>query len=424
MYIRPKDSFISIISFIFHTLKLISLSALLTLTMLSVARAATVDVTTEFIADLSKPQNNSFVNTTPVSGFCNIPTVTCSSGEFSILIPGLDGVKYFDYTSKDFLRNHPSGSFDGTGKDVILTEVNTRQKIQGQFRFTNFGVKYVRMDENSGHLSNALVTMGPVVGNCTRRAAGGGGGGIAYWGLKIPKERVTCYQALSSGSLGLFQGDIRLEEISFGYTLDVPNPLGIYSGEYEGEVVYSVGDGGDIDFNAETTSDTEIRIKIKATVRHAFQLKFPSEGDIKVSLAPRGGWSQWVNGGRVPDSLSQEVPFTLSSTSGFTVNMRCEYDSGTGCALRETTSPTGEKIPLEVSLTLPGYKTENGTEARNLLLNSLPAGHVILPPGEFVIHRRSQIDFRVPKPGVEMMVKSPGSTWQGAVTLVFDTQVD
>ncbi|XUV82541.1 hypothetical protein ACREYP_03625 [Enterobacter sp. TMH.L2] len=396
-----------------------ALSALLLLAMISTVNAATVDVTTEFIADLQQPQKNAFVNTTPVSGFCSQHSTLCNVGEFSILIPGVSAEKYFDYTS-DNPRNYTSISLDGTARNIVLRDDKTGNQITGVFRLAFFGMQHTSLD--GYNMFNAMNGAGRYPqGGCSGRIGVGTSYNVFRHGWGVPEKKLTCWRKLSNS----FQGDVRISDFSFGYTLETPNPLGVYSGEYEGEVVYTVGEGEDIDFNAETTSDTEIRIKIKATVRHAFQVKFPSDAEfIKVSLAPKGGWSQWANGGRVPDSLSQEVPFTLSSTSGFTVNMRCEYDLEGACALRETTSPTGEKIPLEVSLTLPGYKTENGREARNLLLNSLPAGHVILPPGEFVVHRRSQVDFKVRKPGVETMVKSPGSTWKGVVTLLFDAQAD
>ncbi|NIG32247.1 hypothetical protein F3J27_22565, partial [Enterobacter sp. Ap-916] len=349
-----------------------ALSALLLLAMISTVNAATVNVTTEFIADLQQPQKNAFVNTTPVSGFCSQHSTLCNVGEFSILVPGLSAEKYFDSTSNN-VRNYTSISLDGTTRNIVLRDDKTGNQITGVFRLAFFGVQHNSID--GYNITSAMNGVGRYPqGGCSGRV----GVGYMHWyryGWGVPEKKLTCYRELS----GSFQGDVRIADFSFGYTLETPNPLGVYSGEYEGEVVYTVGEGEDIDFHAVTTSDTEIRIKIKATVRHAFQVKFPSDAElIKVSLAPKGGWSQWANGGRVPDTLSQEVPFILSSTSGFTVNMRCEYDLDGACALRETTSPTGEKIPLEVSLTLPGYKTENGREARNLLLNSLPAGHVIL----------------------------------------------
>ncbi|NIF46875.1 hypothetical protein F3J28_03715 [Enterobacter sp. Ap-1006] len=336
-----------------------------------------------------------------------------------MLISGLTGEKYFDYASADLIKNHVSISLDGVTRDVVLTDPKTGNTLESQFRLAFFGMRHNRLDASNGHLFNAMTGTGASPsGGCSGRIGSGGDSWYTHaWG--VPEAKLTCYRKLSDD--GKFQGNVRIDNFSFGYNLTTPNPLAVYSGDYEGEVVYTVGEGGDINFNTETTSDSEIRIKIKATVRHAFKF-FLAPGSENVSLAPKGGWSQWVNGGPVPDLLNKEVPFTLSSTSGFTVNMRCEYDVDEGCALRD--SPTGEKIPLEVALTLPGFKAENGSEVRNLLLNSLPAGHVIQPPGKFVVDRRSQVDFRVRKPGVETMMKSPGSTWRGAVTLVFDTQTE
>ncbi|ATF92930.1 hypothetical protein [Cedecea neteri] len=410
-----------VIKLIYFTRKKIALSALLFLAIVPKANSATVDVTTEFIADLQQPQKNNFVNTTPVSGFCVDFLTFCRSDEFSILIPDLTARKYFDSSSPDLISHHTSISLDGRGKEVTLKDIKTGKMITGIFRLTLFGMQHNRLDNASGHLGSAMSNTGTQPSGGCYGLQGSGGASAVYYkhGWRLPARNVSCYKKLNDGRP--FKGDVRIDNFSFGYTLMVPNPLSIPSGEYEGEVVYSVGDGGDINFNALETSDSEIKINIKATVSHAFYLNF-APGTENVSLAPKGGWGQWRNGGRVPDSLRKEVPFTLSSSSGFTVNMTCTIPSGAGCGLRN--EGTGEDIPLEVALTLPGYKTESGSEVRNLLMDSSPAGHVIAFPGEIVYQRRSQVDFKVRKPGVETMMKSPGSVWKGDVTLIFDTQMD
>ncbi len=413
-----------VINVLFFTRKTIALSGLLILAGMPAARAATVNITTEFIADLSQPQNNKFVNTTSVTGFCAQYPKYCNKNDFSILIPGLTAEKYFDYTSSDLERNHTSISLDGTEREVVLTDYKTGNTVKGMFRLAFFGMRHNRLDSSSGNLVAAMQNTGTSsTGGCSARI-GSGAGSYYNHGWGVPERQVTCYRKLNTDNPDqYFQGNVRITNFSFGYNVVTPDPLSVYAGDYEGEVVYSVGEGGDINFNAETTSDAEIRIKINATVRHAFLLHL-APGTENVSLAPKGGWSQWVNGGRVPEALHKEVPFMLSSSSGFTVRMTCGYYSGPGCALREETGlAVAGEVPLEVNLTLPGYKTEGGHEVRNMLLDT-STEHVIVPPGEFVVHRRSQVDFKVNKPGVETMVKSPGSTWRGGVTLIFDAQTD
>lgn len=403
--------------------KLIALSGWLLLGSISTASAAEVTITTEFIADLAQPQKNMFENKTPQSGFCAWWPSYCYTDEFSIEIDNLATERYFNSEAIDPEEKQVKISLNSQERDVILKD-KIGNVIVGKFRLAFFGMRHSRTSPGDGNLGNLLVGLGPSPkGDCKGRTGSGGGHVYNHGWEVIPNRYAVCYKPFNEGVD--YKGNVTISHFSFGYILVTPNPLDVYAGDYEGSVRYSVGKGMDIDFHDDNGLNDEIIINIKATVRHAFQIKFPSDEEYKkVSLAPRGGWGQWTNGGRVPDSLSKEVPFTLSSTSGFTVNMRCEFDSGTGCALRETTSPTGEKIPLDVSLTLPGFKTDGGNEVRNLLLNSLPAGHVIVPTGEFVVNRRSQVDFKVMKPGVETMMKSPGSTWGGVVTLVFDTQTD
>ncbi|NIF50503.1 hypothetical protein F3J28_22410, partial [Enterobacter sp. Ap-1006] len=125
MHIRQGCNFLFINKPIFCAIKLAALSGIFMLAMMQIVRAATVDVTTEFIADLSQPQKNAFVNTTPVSGFCSETPGYCEQGDFSILIPGLTGEKYFDYASADLIKNHVSISLDGVTRDVVLTDPKT-----------------------------------------------------------------------------------------------------------------------------------------------------------------------------------------------------------------------------------------------------------------------------------------------------------
>ncbi|SQC93256.1 Uncharacterised protein [Cedecea neteri] len=120
-----------VIKLIYFTRKKIALSALLFLAIVPKANSATVDVTTEFIADLQQPQKNNFVNTTPVSGFCVDFLTFCRSDEFSILIPDLTARKYFDSSSPDLISHHTSISLDGRGKEVTLKDIKTRENDYG-----------------------------------------------------------------------------------------------------------------------------------------------------------------------------------------------------------------------------------------------------------------------------------------------------
>jgi hypothetical protein len=387
------------------------------------ARAATVNITAEFSADISQPQRNEFTNTTPMSGFCTELNNVCADGTFSIAVPAITGNKYIDAMTHDYINEWPSVTIDGRSKTITLTEKNTGRIITADFRIT-----FVAMNYTLDHLvSGSVLSMDGLSnrpeGGCQAGNIGSTFNSTSLWGWRVPASKVNCYGRLKSVGSGIpLVSTVNIDNFSLGYSLITPDPLSVYGGIYEGELVYSLGDNGeDIGLHAQTTSDNEIRIHITATVNHAFNLFFPGgSNNLDVKLDAQGGWSQWINGGRIPESLYKEMPFLLTSSTPFVVKMQCGLDGGNqNCGLENTQTHAVE--PVEVALTLPGFKS-NGADVNKLRITTVPNGLVIDPPGVFIADRRSYLDFRVLRPAVETMVKAPGSTWKGAVTLIFDTQ--
>lgn len=381
----------------------------------SFASAAVLNVETEFKADISSPGKNTFKNTTPKSGFCTIYPDRCGTEEFSIIVPGLSAIKAFEKASSD-IKKHTYLSIDGRKRPVVLINKKNGFSTVAEFRWAFFGVQHNRTDGQQDIVSAMLSTGASPTGDCTGKI----GSGIDAWyrhGWGVNNKLSVCYRRLNNDSS---DGEVTVNNFSVGYVLETPKPLELPTGEYEGEVVYTVGEGMDVDFGAKSYSDNEVRIKIKAIVEHSFFYLFPA-GSENVQLSPPNGWSSWINGGQVPDKLTKEVPFTLSSSSGFKVWMECEHNSGTGCGLKN--QATAETVPLDVKFTIPGF-TSNRQPVRNMLLNTDVAGHIIDPPGQFAVDLRSKLDFVVNRPEVEKMVKAPGSNWKGAVTLIFDSEVE
>ncbi len=389
----------------------------------SIIHAATVDITAEFAADISKPQNNKFTNTTPISGFCAEFVNVCANGIFSIAIPGVSASKYLDEMTHDYINELPSVTVDGSQRTITLTEKNTGRTIVANFRITFIAMDYTFTNIVTGSILGLDGLSQRPLGGCTAGNMGSIYNNTSKWGWGVPAQKVDCYGKISQAGSGIpLVATVDINNFSLGYSLQTPDPLNLYGGTYEGEVVYSLGDSGeDIGFHAQSTSDSEIRIHITATVKHAFNIFFPDgKYNLDVRLDAQGGWSSWINGGRVPESLQKAVPFLLTSSTPFVVKMQCGLDGGNqNCGLENR--QTHEVVPLEVMLTLPGFKS-NGTGVNNLRMTSAANGQAIDPPGGFITDRSSHIDFRVLRPGVETMVKSPGSTWKGLVTLIFDTQ--
>ncbi|MDD7998654.1 hypothetical protein [Kosakonia radicincitans] len=390
----------------------------------SIIHAATVDITAEFAADISKPQNNQFTNTTPISGFCAEYPAQCASNEdfnaiFSVIVPGLTAERDLitDWAYPTFMTHHPSLTLDATPRAVELIDPATGRRISANFRLVVVGMTFTRLSGNED-LGLAIANSGPPVwAYCGYETADISDRiGKLAWSIN-GDHKMNCYAQLDS--VYEFTGTVAISDVSIGYILKLPDPLNVYGGDYEGEVIYSIGDGGDVDFHGRNTSDSEIRFHIIATVKHAFNIFFPAgSNNLNVKLDAQGSWNQWVNGGRAPDSLTKDVPFLLTSSTPFVVTMRCGIDGGNqNCGLGNG----NEKVPLDVSLSLPGF-TSNGVGVNNLRLTTAANGVEIDPPGTFLIDQHSYVNFRVPRQGVETMVKSPGSTWKGLVTLVFDTQ--
>lgn len=404
-----------------------ALGSILFLIALSVAQSAfgvEVVLMTEFKPDPTKPTHNKFENKTPVSGFCRDHAIYCQEGEFSVLVPGFKAYKTFDANSGD-LNKHTFISLDGTSKSVTLVDVkNPANQITVQFRWSFFGVRHTSLGDSNMYHAMEGTGLSPQ-GGCSGRMGIGSGSNVRVydhaWGG--PDRVLSCYRMLIKNSN--FKERVMIDNLIIGYTLTTPSPMQTKAGQYEGVIVYRVGDvfntPGYIGLGAEDYNGTdEIRIVIKATVEHVFKVDFPA-GSEQVKLVPREGWSQWINGGRIPEQLQKEVPFTLSSSRGFKVTMLCEHHQGQHCGLKNT--QTAETVPLEVLMSLPGYTTDSGPVLK-YPLTSISNGLTIHAPKEAIFNRRSSLDFQVKKSGVEKMVKEPGSTWRGLVTLIFDTEVE
>lgn len=375
------------------------------------ASAAVVDITAEFKADIRNPGNNRFKNVTPVSGFCAEHPGRCGQEYFTILIPALTARKTFRYESKN-LKDHTWQSIDGRNRSVQLTNSKTGKQTTAQFRWALSSLRYSA--DASQKLGFSMRNASTPEGDCSV-ALSYAHAHTYRLGWRLHPTKGTCYRKLHTQEAN---GDVKLDEISMGYSLTIDRPLELPPGEYRGELVYTVGDGMDVDFGADSYSDTEVRIRIKAIVEHAFYIKFPRD-IMDVHLTPPGGWGSWVNGGVTPQRLSGEVPFFLSSSWGFKVSMLCEHDEGQGCGLRNKAS--GEKVPLDVRMTIPGFLS-HGQPLRGLPLSTGDV-RIVDPPSSLAADLRSKLNFSVSSGGVERMVRDPGSKWEGVVTLVFDSDI-
>ncbi|WP_159377978.1 hypothetical protein [Pantoea dispersa] len=397
---------------------------ILTTTILVTAfttQAVDVQLTTEFKPDITQPQNNKFVNTTPNSGICvRLASICRQYNVYSVNIPGHFGYKMFNPKTSDHLKEGLGYKVDSRTKNIRLTDVKTNKTIEVSFRLTMLAIQFQKTVAG-GQWFDVITYNQGTGGNCTQIRKYLTTPSSVDYIVNVPAAISNCWGRIHTNAT--WSGELGVSQLSFAYELNSPDPLNIPSGEYEGEVVYNVNNGienNGIQFGTERNQHDVVRFKIKAAVEHAFFYRFPA-GSETVMLTPKDGWSRWINGGEVPASLSKEVPFTLTTSQPFKMKILCQYFAGQSCALQKKGGT--EQVPLELNATLPGLKTSSGAEVRDLTLNNSAEGVRLTNDGHYLVNRRSVLNFRVKRPGVEVMVKEPGSSWKGGVTLVFDTEI-
>lgn len=373
----------------------------------SIAKAATVNLTAEYKPDISDLGHTKFKNTTEITGTCAKWPAICLNNQFSIEIPDLSVIKRM-ISGTETLRNSVAIKLDARGRSLVLTD-GSGNALNVRFTLTDISFTRAAVGGRSGN-------PWPITprGGCTTST----GIRTEKWfavAWRFPKDSTsTCWL--------LYQSDVTINEdykfydIGVGYALEIDSPIGLTNGTYSGEVVYSVGSGGDIEFWGHTYSDTEIRFVVTATVQHDFNLQFPA-GSNQVNLEPTGGWGQWLNYGRTPARLERNVQFGLTTSNPVNISLQCQHSVGSQCGLRNL--DTGDLVGLETRVSLPALKAADGSHAQEVLLTSDAAGQTFSPT-QYVYQRNAQVHFRVNKPEVETMLKQPGSRWGGQVTLMFD----
>lgn len=217
---------------------------------------------------------------------------------------------------------------------------------------------------------------------------------------QFPAAKVFCYSGVNSSRPKVpDEPVVKVTEIQFGYEMKITqSPLTVPNGNYKGEITYYLGEGADIDMNTLSLSDTSITIKIDAKVQHMFNVRF-SDQQYHLTLAPKGGWGMWLNGGRVPSSLSKEVPFALSSSTPFTVTMLCTIPVGDECGLR---NQDGQSVPVKTRLTMPAAIAPSGARASNILLSTRDS--TLFRMTNVAAESLSKVNFMVEQQDVKTMV--------------------
>jgi hypothetical protein len=378
------------------------------------ATAADVHITAEFKPDVSNPSQREFVNTTPWTGVCAAShQASCISNDWWSIDTTIRGIKHAvrqtDYGRDGFYVGMPAP------RKVTVTSDDGRSRYDLDLRIIGSAM---RLSDREGD--------GPEVFWSTGGARNCGFGITGYSVRSVMRMLLRHDDGRGTTACSLhwiLTNNYRIEALDFVYALETPTPLRMRSGFYTGTTTFTVGgtgEGADFDLgNGVELTDRVVNVHFRLEVQHAFQLDIPPGSDRAV-LTPPGGWSGWTEHGVVPQSLEQTLPFTLSSSGRFSVTLQCQFPQPDGrCGIRNTTAEA-EDAPLDISLTLPGFRElDSGRDAVELPLRTqLPAP--VFTADSVILDRPSRIRFAVTGAPVKAMLAFPDTRYRGDVTLIFD----
>lgn len=210
-------------------------------------------------------------------------------------------------------------------------------------------------------------------------------------------------------------------ETSVAYAIDITPPFRMPSGTWRGSVTYSIGPGGDFDFGNDVTalSGDSLTVNVVLDVQHAFIFEFPPGSDRAV-LEPPGGWQGWLAGGKPPQRLARDLPFRVWSTGPFKVYKLCEHYADTRCAIR---NHAADQVPVEVAMSLPAGIEHQGAPVQRLALPSGRLAALQFDAAMATLNRPGQLHFQVARDDMDGMLRHPGTTYTGQVTVVFDAEL-
>lgn len=403
--------------------------SVLLFTCASTVDAVSKDVTAIFRPDPSKPNENSFLNTTPVSGYCGLYPAVCEREKmFSIQVPIT-----FE-SARPIQANHgdprQGAMFDvpaswrlaqvthtGTGETEIvqvrISGVGSRYQFPGSVvDLVGGGVNALQAHQKLWSGSSWLYAPSP----CRGSGYSTYNHNIYNFFWKTPTEGVCAKRA------NYLIPSMSYRNLDFAYELRTPNPLKMSSGLYTGSLTYGVGPGQDFDMgDVMIPTDSVITLNLKLTVEHTLKVDVPPGGN-RVELVPQEGWQAWLNSGRKPTRLFRDQRFHISASSRFKMAIECQTISGNTCAISET--GTGHAVPVNVSVTLPEGLTDAAGQpvARRPLLRD-GSGTELFQPTFYVDRRPGMLHFEVAQGSVEEMLDSGAKAYSGNVTVVWDSEI-
>jgi hypothetical protein len=395
---------------------------------LSSAGAEEVSIQASFKPDSANPQRNKFKNDTPPSGYCGSHPEQCQQNEmFSLQVP----IQF--NSSRPIMANHGDprqGAFikvPAQWRTLTVIHEATGEQESVQVRVAGIGSTTESDDviRLVGGGDDYRVAHSQLWGTSWVNApAPCSYSGVGYYGQtwysffwKTPTEGSCVKQARFNVPW------LRYQYLDFAYELVTPNPLGMSSGKYLGQLTYTLGPGADFDMgDIMLPSSNSLTLNFELDVLHTLKVDVPPGGN-RVELVPQGGWQSWLTQGRKPTRLFRDQTFTISASSRFKMQLECQYVQGNTCSLNEP--QLGHFVPLNISVSLPAGLTDAGGQSvdrRPLRLDG--SGTQLFQPGLYVDRKPGTLHFEIPASEVAEMIK-PGQQRQysGSVTVIWDSEV-
>ncbi|MGE8066044.1 hypothetical protein [Pseudomonas sp. NPDC089569] len=394
------------------------------------AQAVTQEIRALFTPDPANPQNNSFINKTPESGYCLDNPVECRNNKtFSIRLP----ITFRSVTAIQpgaIEREGPMFRTPAQWRALTVTNTQTGESEQVEFRIAGIGSQYV-LSDTAANLTGAASALeghqnlwgGPghswvyAPANCQYSGVGFYGDSYYRFFWKTPTPSICAKTA------SFLIPEMSYNYLDFAYELRTPNPLGMSSGQYTGTMSYRIGSGGDFDMGDNMQpDDPDLTLDFVLDVQHTLKVDIPPGGE-KVQLVPAGGWQSWLQAGRKPVRLFRDQTFHISVSSRFKMHLICEISGLYDCMIRDPVSQRAAAVTVAVSLP-KGLMDLQGqpVERRPLRLGQNNAQQ--FQPGIYVDRGPGILHFEISPSYVDYITR-PGvaSSYSGDITVIWDSEV-
>lgn len=380
-------------------------------------QAASIDVTGEYKPATYEVEFGKFINTTPCSVAANMTGDFWCKGTASLDKEQAVVIKttiHRTVKNNNNLRDAITYQrFTGRKTVELVNEYGDRKTLS--FVLTNIGGSH-----NNNILETANSTgkqwLYSVSGDCRFRLESWASSDWLEYFFDINKaNQMTggiCYN--NDFKKDFVSAETYMRRFYIGYRLVPPDPLKMQNGTYKGSLTLTVGANQDLDFGNGTYSDSTLTVNFSLKVQHQIKVEFPAGSD-KVILYPPSGWHDWIYGGKtkIPRELSAELPFRLWVSNPFVIKLKCQYQIGVSCAIK---NDKDHRVIVNVL-----YRNRLGIGKEHVL--STNNYTITLDDKGVSVGEERRIIFKVAGADAREMIKYPGSTYKGDVTLIYDAAI-